>query len=393
MFTLEHPSMETLTSPKSKTTLVGGNDVRMVYFELTNHCNFRCDFCPHSFSKRPRQHLDISLFTKGIDDIVKHKITDTVAFHVLGEPLLYPQVFEAISYAKGKGLITTLTTNGSLLTAEIVEELQQAKLDRMNISLQRYGKDQHDCRRAPLSFTQYYLRIINAVKQVHCSNHETQITIFLMSNLTKRFFTIDKPMQDTWDQSKLRESLETVISDICSALNLELSRDEIQARLTSKTLRPGTRMKVGSKVSITIKTFVDWGNAFANGKIHTTRFGYCGLALSTISVLSSGMVVPCCGDYDGQIILGDLRENTISEILRTDLATSILESFQRLRVRHPECQRCMGGNSPLNAFFKAIIATCMFKLTTPGGGDPLNEVVVVGKRGEDTKQIPLIEVA
>jgi MoaA/NifB/PqqE/SkfB family radical SAM enzyme len=81
---------------------------RKVYFEVTNHCNFRCDFCPLGVSKRERRHMDFSLFQKGIDDIVGEQVADAVGFHVLGEPLLYPRIFDAVSYASDRGLRTEI---------------------------------------------------------------------------------------------------------------------------------------------------------------------------------------------------------------------------------------------------------------------------------------------
>ena len=68
-----------------------------VYFEVTNTCNFRCDFCPMHVSKRKMRHMDFTLFEKGIQDIVTGHVADTVGFHVLGEPLLYPRIFDAIA--------------------------------------------------------------------------------------------------------------------------------------------------------------------------------------------------------------------------------------------------------------------------------------------------------
>ena len=42
-----------------------------VYFELTNICNFNCDYCPIDRSERRKEHMDFSLFQKGIKDIAK----------------------------------------------------------------------------------------------------------------------------------------------------------------------------------------------------------------------------------------------------------------------------------------------------------------------------------
>jgi MoaA/NifB/PqqE/SkfB family radical SAM enzyme len=42
--------------------------IAKIYFELTNHCNFKCDFCPINVSCRKRQHMEFSLFAAAVED-------------------------------------------------------------------------------------------------------------------------------------------------------------------------------------------------------------------------------------------------------------------------------------------------------------------------------------
>jgi radical SAM protein with 4Fe4S-binding SPASM domain len=52
-----------------------------------------------------------------------------------GEPLLRKDLFELIHYATGKGLRTTLSTNGTLITPELAKELATCKMGYVGISL------------------------------------------------------------------------------------------------------------------------------------------------------------------------------------------------------------------------------------------------------------------
>ncbi len=137
-----------------------------VYFEVTNYCNFRCDFCPMQVSKRKMQHMDFALFEKGIEDIVRDHVADTVGFHVLGEPLLYPKIFDAISHANRQGLRTEVNTNGSLLTQDRVQRLVEARLDTLCVSLQIMDPQEHVCRGSSLPFDVYYQRVMDAVRLI-----------------------------------------------------------------------------------------------------------------------------------------------------------------------------------------------------------------------------------
>lgn len=151
--------------------------IRKVYIEVTNYCNFSCDFCPLGLSGRPRRHLDFSLYTQAIDEISNHQIADSVAFHVLGEPLMYPHIFEAVQYASRKGLRTSITTNGSLLTEGRARRLTAAGLNRLTLSLQRFGPEAHEARRAPISFDKYYQRLLNGVRYVNQNGDQTHVLV------------------------------------------------------------------------------------------------------------------------------------------------------------------------------------------------------------------------
>jgi MoaA/NifB/PqqE/SkfB family radical SAM enzyme len=115
--------------------------------------------------------MDHELFRAGVDQTVVGGIADTIGFHVLGEPLLYPNILDAVGYAHHRGLHTVLTTNGSLLTPEMVQGLARAKLGVLIISLQMLGAEAHQCREARLSYEDYYGRVLDAVGQICQSAH------------------------------------------------------------------------------------------------------------------------------------------------------------------------------------------------------------------------------
>ena len=44
---------------------------KKIYVEITNHCNLNCIMCNNDKLKRKRGFMDISLYKKIIDEIVK----------------------------------------------------------------------------------------------------------------------------------------------------------------------------------------------------------------------------------------------------------------------------------------------------------------------------------
>ena len=340
-----------------------------VYFEVTNTCNFKCDFCPIGESKRKRQHMDFSLFRKGIDDVLTGRVADTVGFHVLGEPLLYPKIFDALTYAKRKGLRTELTTNGSLLTEARVEKLVEARLDTLTVSLQMLDEREHECRGSGMSFGEYYERIMEAIRSIKKYNCAAEVVLVAMNTSTKKFFDVDKPMRMNWSGSTFREKLLPVCLDVYSALNGKVSGEKVEATLNRLGLYQPRRLRIDDQVVISVLPFADWGNAFTSRKVHSTRIGFCGYALRSVGILSNGEVTICCADYDGKTSLGNLHTNSLASLLSSEEAQVIREGFKRMRIAHPYCQRCLGSTSRLKAAFKGLVSIGLFRLLKfqPGG--------------------------
>jgi len=120
-----------------------------VFIEPTNLCNFKCSFCPESFS----DYHDISggSFQLSLEQMqrIKSEIlhisngsgVSTINFYMMGEPLVNKFTPQFIKIAKEEKLAKKiiLTTNGSLLKGEKAMELANNPPDYLRISI--YGPD------------------------------------------------------------------------------------------------------------------------------------------------------------------------------------------------------------------------------------------------------------
>ena len=82
-----------------------------IYIEITNRCNLSCDFC-HGTRRPPRTMTPAEFETLALK---LRGETDYLYLHVLGEPLLHPQLPELLAIAHRLGFRTCLVTNGTLL--------------------------------------------------------------------------------------------------------------------------------------------------------------------------------------------------------------------------------------------------------------------------------------
>src|SRR5580658_1790699 len=118
-----------------------------MFIEPTNVCNFKCRFCPESFSDYNetvggRAQMDFSLFEKIVREIKALGRVKVIRFYMLGEPLLHPELPRMIRLAADEGVTerTELTTNATALTAEKSRQLLQSGLDYLRVSI--YAADQ-----------------------------------------------------------------------------------------------------------------------------------------------------------------------------------------------------------------------------------------------------------
>ena len=113
------------------------NKWSIVMIELTSHCNFNCAFCPSSEMNRKKSMMSKKLWGKIIVELGEKHMTKTVFFHILGEPLLHRDIFDAIRLANQYGIAVSLYTNGALLNNRRSSKLLDAlRKGRVVLSMQ-----------------------------------------------------------------------------------------------------------------------------------------------------------------------------------------------------------------------------------------------------------------
>lgn len=129
------------------------NNMTKLTLQVTQNCNFRCEYCVYSGSYHNRVHnnkrMDWNTAKTALDFLYKHSKNAsemTVSFYG-GEPLLEIDLIkQCVDYTrvkfKGKMLRFNLTTNASLLTDDIIQYMQKENF-LLTISLDG-PQDVHD---------------------------------------------------------------------------------------------------------------------------------------------------------------------------------------------------------------------------------------------------------
>jgi len=230
--------------------------------------------------------------------------TNYIYLHVLGEPLLHPQLDEILDIAETAGLNINITTNGSLLEHK-KEILLKHSIRQLNISL-------HD-----------------AEENVAEENWERylQAVLDFSTNLAPKTYICLRLWNTTNESSADFNRL--FLNTIASKFNLstEFLNEDIN----------GNGLKLAEHIFLQRAPRFEWPDE-KNQKTQTIKTCYA--LRDHIAVLSNGQVVPCCLDANANMKLGNIFTEELSDILQTKRAKEIKKGFEQRKITEPICATC-----------------------------------------------------
>ncbi len=129
----------------------------------TFRCNVNCSTCStHELSRIYPESLDLEK-AKEIAHQIGRAQTWAVGFSG-GEPLLWPHLFEVIKVLKSYGLTVWIITNG-LLLKDKVEQIIDAKVDTVVVSIDSLNAEEHDQNRGKPGLLRTMMEGIDLLKQ------------------------------------------------------------------------------------------------------------------------------------------------------------------------------------------------------------------------------------
>ncbi|GAA5262986.1 hypothetical protein KTGMC3_P1728 [Methanocalculus sp. MC3] len=105
--------------------------------EPTNRCNLQCVYCPRKKARKGIGDMSWELYTKIIDEAAKYEPLILLNFHKDGESFLHPKFIEMIKYAKDKKVAKTihLNTNALCWNRKLIEDIIDSGLDDITVSI------------------------------------------------------------------------------------------------------------------------------------------------------------------------------------------------------------------------------------------------------------------
>lgn len=271
--------------------------MKKAYVEITNRCNLSCAFCPGT--KREGRTMTPEEFARILDKLRPH--VSYVYLHVMGEPLLHPQLGELLSLAAAREMKVCITTNGTLLSRRSEALLRAPSLHKISVSLHSFeGND-------------------GAVEQER------------------------EYLEEVWDFAQ-RAAARGVICALrlWNEGGLDARNGAILGFLREKTgqedwpePRSGS-FRLSERLYLERAEKFDWPDLGAEA----AQTQFCYALRDQIGVLCDGTVVPCCLDHEGDIPLGNLFTQELPEILESPRAQALREGFSRRQPTEELCRRC-----------------------------------------------------
>ena len=111
----------------------------IVVWNITRACNLKCVHCYNdSGPEKAANELETKEAKGVLDDLAGFGVP-SVLFSG-GEPLMRGDLFELLEYAKGLGLRTVISTNGTLIDNEKAEKIKEAGVSYVGVSLDGIGE-------------------------------------------------------------------------------------------------------------------------------------------------------------------------------------------------------------------------------------------------------------
>ena len=112
-------------------------------WEVTNACNLRCKQCHAASGKPAPGELTTEEGKRLLDGIAAIGEFRMLALGG-GEPLVRPDIFELVAYARSLGLEISIATNGTLLTTEMAREFKKMGVVNIAIGLNADDEEIHE---------------------------------------------------------------------------------------------------------------------------------------------------------------------------------------------------------------------------------------------------------
>ncbi|MBF0252700.1 MAG: radical SAM protein [Candidatus Omnitrophica bacterium] len=278
-----------------------GITFKRLYVEITNVCNLDCSFCPKT--SRPPMFMEIEQFKKILDEVKEY--SKYLYFHVMGEPLMHPELGTFLDLCDENDFKVNIVTNGTLIEEEKDKLLSKPALRAISFSLHIFDKT------TSIQKVDKYLDDIFEFITEAQKRH----TFFACLRL--------------WNLNNKDTYYSYVLERIEKYFDYPHKIEDIPYN--------GNDIKIRENIYVSQNLLFDWPNKDIPD---INEDGFCLGLRKQAGILVDGTVVPCCLDSEGTIDLGNINVSSFKEIIEGKRAENIYNGFSDRKAVESLCRKC-----------------------------------------------------
>ncbi|MDO8648012.1 MAG: radical SAM protein [Candidatus Diapherotrites archaeon] len=298
----------------------------LVEFELTNKCNLACKHCYANAGKELADEINTQEAKEILNQL--NNIGVPIVCFTGGEPFLRADFFELLEHSNKIGLLTVITSNGTLITKESAARLKELQVEYIRISLDSATPKTHDWLRGmPGAYEQTIQGIKNSIQ----AGIKTGVTTVLIQE----------------NSSEMEQMIELLSQLGCSDFTVcRLFPLGKGSSLQNSLLNKEELSKVESRISAKAK---EHPNLLMNpltleGRIHskkdmlrkiTDMIGGCPAGLNVCAITPKGEIKPCALM---SITAGDFKKQKFEEVWKNSRLFNELRDRSLLKGKCSACE-------------------------------------------------------
>ena len=267
-------------------------------FDLTYRCNNKCVHCYCNLPENDEHAMQDELTTEEI----KRLLDDLASMGSLwllitgGEPLLRPDFEEIYLYAKKKGFLITLFSNGTLINDNIIKILSRYPPFYMEITLYGATKETYE---KVTRVKGSYENCIRGISKIIDAGIKLKLKTMALTINQHEIEAMDRMAQEM----RCEFRFDTMINKRLDSNNYS---DPAAYRISTEDT-----VRLDTEFPQRMKEFKEFCERMVRAPVKSDRLINCGAVWSSIQILPNGMVLPC----SMLIKMGlSIRERALKEI-------------------------------------------------------------------------------
>jgi radical SAM protein with 4Fe4S-binding SPASM domain len=290
-----------------------------VMVEPTNYCDSQCPLCPTGAGtlRRAKGHMDVRLFHRLVDEIAEHETSITLWNY--GEPFLHPHIFDMIRYAASRGTPIVSSTNGHVFySTTSVDALATCGLTRLIVSIDG----------ATEVVNAMYRRGVELARVLAGLDYFREVRQASGGKRTLPALTIQM-IAFRHNEHEI-EAMRSLAERFGAAFEVKTANLNMVPGVDFAAYLPDVEKY---RRYLWDKTLQAWRHA---GEVSNR----CSFVETGLVINWSGTVNPCCYDYQGDYLLGNVNEQSIAQVWKGDSLRALRDAIKHDRAKLSMCAKC-----------------------------------------------------